>query len=199
MIRIKVKIKGVCPILQCRHLTPEEEIKITGIDPTNPGKHKRPTDEMQFKMHVYKERGKFYQPSSQLEACMVSAANEYKVKGNQGYSEYFKAGVIIEEEKIFHKNHQFVMSATPPKNPKVWYMFACYVTNTMGKKKIQIWTIRPRVDEWELEFTINVLLDEKISVDIVRKVLEFAGGFKAIGAWRPKFGRFKVVSFKVIK
>jgi hypothetical protein len=199
MIKIKVKIKGVCPILQNRHPTPEEEEEITGINPLSPGKHKQPTDEMQFKIREYREKGKFYQPSSQLEACMVNAATQFKIKGNTSYMECFKAGIIIEEEKIFHKSHKLVMSSKAPKDPKTWYMFAAYSTRTVGKQKNHIWVVRPRIDEWELEFTINVLLDDQLSAEIVKRVLEYAGGFKAIGAWRPKFGRFEVAEFKVIK
>lgn len=57
---------------------------------------------------------------------------------------------------------------------------------------------RPRFDEWQTSFTIEydpaVITDAKIIVDI----LNDAGSRKGVGDYRPRFGRFRVVSYKLL-
>ena len=53
---------------------------------------------------------------------------------------------------------------------------------------------RPRFNSWEIEFTVN--FDEsRIKKETLKQILEEAGQSKGIGDYRPKFGRFALVSF----
>jgi len=45
---------------------------------------------------------------------------------------------------------------------------------------------------------LNVL-DDQISVDTVQEVLALAGKTVGIGDYRPRFGRFRVSQFEVVK
>jgi len=56
---------------------------------------------------------------------------------------------------------------------------------------------RPRIEDWSLDFTLEVN-DDRIDSDVVKQILETAGMQIGIGAYRPRFGRFEVTSFKVV-
>jgi len=48
---------------------------------------------------------------------------------------------------------------------------------------------------WELEFVIEVI-DDQIPIEMVQDILTLAGKTVGIGDFRPKFGRFRVVTFE---
>ena len=57
--------------------------------------------------------------------------------------------------------------------------------------------VRPRFDDWEISGSVTVM-DDMITVDVLRNVLSFAGQYAGLGDWRasaPKspgpFGRFE--------
>ncbi len=184
MKKFAVTIKGVVPLLQARHLTPTEEAEVTKLAG---GKRKQRdiTDEEQFDLHAYRnEKGEFVLPSEMLEAAMVKAAVNFKLEGKKTYKDLFNGGLIIDPVQIVHKNQNFKTDARWGKNP-----------STRGA----VWVVRPRIDEWELEFGITLLQDERVTADILRQVLEYAGLYVGVGAWRPKFGRFEVTRFEEIK
>jgi len=197
MTTIDVTIKGIGPLLHAKHPTPDEEAEILKRMSAPKAKVKDMTEKEKFDMHAYKHRKKFVQPGEMIEAAMTKAAVQYKLEGKKTYKDAFKAGVIVEQELIVHKNQKQVYSKDAPKDSKTWYMDARWAKNPSTRGAI--WVVRPRIDEWELDFTINLLLDELIPTDIVKGVLEYAGMYVAIGAWRPKFGRFEVTKFKVNK
>lgn len=185
MKKFKVKIKGISPLLQAKHPTPDEEAAILKRASKAGSRIKKQTDDEQYEIHSYKTKnGKFFQPGEMFEAAMIKAASAHILKGRTSYRELFKAAVFVDEVEIIHKKQNFYPHGVWGKNP-----------STGGA----IWVVRPRIDEWELEFTINLLLDEKIADDVVEEVLKYAGLFVGIGAWRPKFGRFEVSEFKLIK
>lgn len=195
MITIDVTIKGIGPLLQAKHPTPDEEAEILKRMSAPKAKVKDMTEKEKFDMHAYRVGKKFIQTSEMIEAAMVKAAVQYKLEGKKTYKDAFKAGVTIEQEKIVHKNQKLIMDKNEPKDPKTWYMDARWAKNPSTRGAI--WVVRPRINEWELDFTINLLLDELIPTDMVKNVLEYAGMYVGIGAWRPKFGRFSIEKFSV--
>ncbi|WP_062310111.1 hypothetical protein [Alicyclobacillus sendaiensis] len=52
---------------------------------------------------------------------------------------------------------------------------------------------------WEVEFQIECLLPEYISPDLLYDLLVQAGRLVGIGDYRPMFGRFQVVEFKILE
>jgi len=184
MKKFKVTIEGIAPILQSRHPNPTETAVIMKKDTGSRKKVKDLTDKEQFDMHAYRSKaGKFYQPSAQIEAALVKAAVSFQLKGQKTYKDLFRAGVLVDETEIEHKNQKF----TP---------FGEYATN---KTAGAVWVVRPRCDKWELSFNLNVILDEQIPEEVLKEVLEYSGIATGIGAWRPKFGRFIVKEFKQVK
>lgn len=182
MKKFKVTIKGISPLLQARHPSPEEEEKITGLSQGNK-KRRKLSDKEQYEMHAFKLKGKYYQPSEQIEAAMTKASVNFKMDGKKTFKDVIKGGIFVDPPQIIHKKKKFIMDACWGRNP-----------STGGA----IWVVRPRIDEWELELNINLLQDERISSEQLKEILVYAGLYVGIGAWRPKFGRFEVIKFEEV-
>lgn len=184
-MQFKISIVGIAPLLQAKHPTPEEEKKILARKSDKKAKVKDLTDKEQMEMHSYKDKkGKFYQPSEMIEAAMVKAAVNFKMEGKKTFKDVIRGGIIVDPEEIVHKNQKPTMDARWGRNK-----------NTGGA----VWVVRPRFDEWSLDFKIDLLQDERVSPETLRSILEYAGLYVGIGAWRPKFGRFEVIKFEEIK
>lgn len=181
-MKYKVKISGVAPLLQAKHPTPKEEQEILKRKSSPKAKVKDLTDKEQFDMHSYKtESGKFMQPSEMIEAAMVKAATTFKMEGKKTYKDVIKGGLIIDPVEIIHEIQKVEMDARWGRNK-----------NTGGA----VWVVRPVFPKWSLSFTIDLLQDERVSPETLKAILDYAGLYVGIGAWRPKFGRFEVITFK---
>jgi hypothetical protein len=199
MITIDVTVKGLCPLLQAKHPTPDEEAEILKRLKDTKLKLKDLTESEKFNMHVYKQDGKFVQPGEMFEAMMIKAATRIKMEGKKTYKDAFKGGVVVEQEMITHKCQKFdaVHQDSDKKVSTVWHMDARWGRNPTTRGAM--WVVRPRLDEWELSFTINLLLDDVIPTSVVKDALTYGGMYIGIGAWRPKFGTFEVTKFVVNK
>lgn len=183
MKKFKVTIEGIAPLLQARHPSPIEEEKILKRA-KSAKKTKDLTNIEQFEMHAYKIKSKFYQPSEMIEAAMTKAAVNFKMEGKKTYKDTIKSGIIITPAELIHKNQKTVSDEKWGRN------------KTTGGA---VWVVRPRFDNWSLDFELQLLQDERISSEILKDILDYAGLYVGIGAWRPKFGRFKVVKFNESK
>lgn len=179
MKKFEVEIEGISPLLQARHPTPTELEQITKREASSK-KSKKLTDKEQYDMHAFKVKSKYYQPAEMIEAAMTKAAANFKLEGKKSYKDVIKGGLLIEPVNIIHKIQKFVSDGDWGKNP-----------TTRGA----VWIVRPRADKWQLVFTINLLQDERVESNTLRQILEYAGLYVGIGAWRPKFGRFKIIKF----
>lgn len=57
---------------------------------------------------------------------------------------------------------------------------------------------RPAMDiGWKVDFLIQCLLPEYIQPDMLNEVVQSAGRLIGVGDFRPTYGRFQVVSFKI--
>jgi hypothetical protein len=63
--------------------------------------------------------------------------------------------------------------------------------------KGRIVRIRPKLENWELDFTIQLISDD-LPVEVVKSALDDAGREGGIGDYRPRFGRFIVTSFQEV-
>lgn len=175
MDKIKVTIKGTAPLLQNRF--PDEE------HPENELKKKKKVyrDVEEADTRLYKEGNKIVQPARHFEACMIKSAGAFKFEGKKTYKDAFKGGIFVNPVNIPHKHQKYAIDRQP------------VVIN-----RSRIMRARPRFDKWELSFEIDVI-DDRISPEVVKEVLEYAGLYVGIGDLRPRYGRFEVINFKVNK
>jgi len=182
-MRFKAKVKGLCPLLQ--HRFSEERL----IETKKRTGDKRLTEEEKREnasQFLYTDRkGIVCQPSSHIEGAMQKAASQFKLAGagKKTYKDLVKGAVFVFPEYIPHKNQDWIVDERAIVNPNTKGRSMCY---------------RPRLDEWELEFEIEVN-DDRADGDAIRDILEYAGMYIGISSYRPRFGRFALEEFKLIK
>lgn len=173
-MKVNVTIKGICPLLQHRFSTPEEDPKWT-----------KQSGFKDYSKDVLRalyadEKGNPYQPADHIIGSMTKASTDFKIpgKGKKTYKDLIQSALSIYPDAIPHKIPKWVVDRRP-----------------VVIIRARIIRERPRFDEWELSFEINIT-DEQLPVDAVRRILEHAGNRKGIGDFRPRFGKFMVTEFK---
>lgn len=176
-MKISVSIKGICPLLQHRFCTPEEDpkwIEQTGLRDFS--------KEVLLALYADK-KGNPYQPADHILGAMVKAAVDFKIpgKGKKTYKELILSALFIHPDNIPHEIKKWEIDRRP-----------------VVIQRARIIRERPRFDKWELSFEFEVA-DEQLPTEVIRRILEHAGNRKGIGDYRPRFGRFMVTEFKEIK
>src|ERR1017187_3113930 len=173
MQSVKVKIRGVAPLLHNRF--PMEQ----GDEEKAKRRDQKFDSKEDAEKALYRNEDGCFVPSSWIEATLRETAKEFKGKGKASLKATILSSVFVEPEEI-----------------------------PMGKKTYDEIDRRPaviqrqridrkstRLNSWEIVFTIN--FDEnRIKKDVLRQILEEAGLCKGIGDYRPKFGRFQLISYE---
>ena len=192
MYQVAVKVVGVSPLLQHRFPMPDYADMGKGGTKSTGAKDYR----MEWKQSLYvTDKGQIYQPSTHFELAMVKAGTNFKVTGKRGksYKDLVSAAVVIDPEKIL-----FGMDAPEELDTdadKDLYLDMRPVVI----QRARIVRLRPAFKPgWTLEFVINVI-DDELPSGILQDILTLAGKAVGIGDYRPKFGRFLVTQFEVLK
>ncbi|KKK78994.1 hypothetical protein LCGC14_2837940, partial [marine sediment metagenome] len=97
MIKFKVKVRGIAPLLFNRF--PEEDNE----DNKSKAKSARLSKVEQVEKSIYKlDNGKLYQPSEHFVGAMVKAGTVFKLEGRKTYKDVVRSGVFVEPMKIPH-------------------------------------------------------------------------------------------------
>jgi hypothetical protein len=191
MYQVSTRVKGISALLQHRFPMPDYENLGKGGT-----KHTGAKDYTQeWRGHLYVDKGYIYQPSIHFELSMVKAAANFKVTGKRGksYKDLVSANVIIDPEKIPHGIAEPQELDTDA--DKVLYLDMRPVVI----QRARVVCLRPAFKAgWELAFTINVM-DDELPSGILQDILVLAGKTVGVGDYRPKFGRFSVTQFEVLK
>jgi len=171
---IIVKVKGTAPLLMNKFVENKETSSQRGK------KIYIPEKEAERKTYRTKDK-KLFLPSIHFKASMVKASTDFKMAGRKSYKDYIKAGVFVSPEEIILDQQEYEI-------------FACPVV--IQRARVMSW--RPMFKEWTCEFTIQIT-DETINPTILKQILEAAGQYKGVGDYRPEYGRFEIVEFKVQK
>jgi len=168
MNTIDVSIKGTAPLLFHRFAE-----GIGGKPDPNI------TDREIAEQYLYvNESKKIYTPNDHIERSLQKAGTQFKFKGRKTYLDFIKSGVFITPDAIVHKNQEWV----PDKRAVVI-------------KGARIMRVRPRMDNWELDFTMEII-NAELDFKVLNDILVYAGQYIGIGDYRPKFGRFLVSKFE---
>ena len=119
-------------------------------------------------------------PGEVLEGCLAEGAKKYKL------AKTVKGAVIIDGN--------WPIIYTGPKDiDKLWEGGGHIKLAGVGLRGQRVIRCRPMFPEWSIEFEVQwdptMLKDEEQLFEIVE-----AAGMCGVGDWRPKFGRFEVVS-----
>jgi hypothetical protein len=192
MYTIETTIKGIAPLMQHRFPIPEFSTMSKGGKKSTGAKDYS----QEWREYLYVNgAGQIYQPSSHIEGAMIKAAVGFKVTGKRGksYKDLFSANVFVDPVEILHGIS--VPEELDCDGDKPLYLDLRPVV----VMRARVVRIRPTFKPgWELSFTINVI-DDEVGQEIVNDVLTLAGKTVGIGDFRPKFGRFMVTRFDVVK
>jgi len=176
MLKIKATVVGVAPLLQ--HRFPDEQHPEGGTK----FKEKNYDAKKDAEAALYKnEKGENCIPAKHFEAAMIKSSVNFKFEGKKTYKDAFKGGIFINQLLIPHKYPKYEIDRQP---------------EVVGRARIM--RARPRFDKWEATFQIDVI-DDRIGERVVKEALEYAGLYCGIGDKRPRYGRFEVKEFKVVK
>jgi len=177
MLKFKCHIRGIAPLLFNRF--PEED------NPADKPKGKKavPSKEEQVEKSLYRVDGKIYTPAEHIVGTMIKAAKTFKLEGKKSFKDVVKGGVFVEPLKIIHEKQAFTTD---------WR--STVVPATGGR----VMKGRARMDDWELKFDL-VCLDERANAKDLKDILTYSGAYCGIGDYRPRYGRFEVVSMDEVK
>jgi hypothetical protein len=192
MYQVDVKVKGVSPLLHHRFPIPDYADLGKGGTKSTGAKDYR----MEWKQSLYvTESHQIYQPSTHFELAMVKAGASFKVAGKRGksYKDLISANVVIDPERI-------LFNIEEPEELDTDADKALYLDlRPVVIQRARVVRVRPAFKPgWELNFIINVI-DDELPSGILQDVLVLAGKAVGIGDFRPKFGRFAVSQFEVLK
>jgi hypothetical protein len=174
--KFKVKIRGTRPMLQHRYVVKDESQKSRKAGTIYD--HQKDAEEA-----VYKDdKGCLCVPSDHILGVLIKAASRFLVEGSgkKTYKELIRGGVIIEPVMI------------PLKFPE-WKLDLQRVVVS----RASVTRARPRFDKWEIVFTI-INIEEKLTSQQLKDILETGGKHYGIGDARPRFGTFEITSFEKI-
>ncbi|MBQ9407431.1 MAG: hypothetical protein IJU37_11935 [Desulfovibrio sp.] len=189
MLNINVTIQGVTPILMNR-FTEENELKISSGSSAVQIGHKGTPREQASKKTYSDNEGNLYIPGTNIFACIIEAGKFHKVgktKVTTKKSSLIPAGMAVTEIVCPLNTKDFEVDSR-----------SVVIPATGGR----IVAHRPRLDKWQLSFTLAV--DESMfAPDLVRQIVDDAGCKVGLGDFRPNrkgpFGKFSVVKWEIEK
>lgn len=192
MYTVNVQVEGIAPLMQHRYPLPDF------ADLSKGGKKKTgETDYSQeWREYLYiSPDGYIYQPATHFDSALVKAAAGYKIQGARGktYKDLFRGNVFVSPDAISH--NVLAPDELDADADKPLYLDVRPVV----VQRARVVRIRPTFGPgWKLEFEITVL-DDQVPANVVNEVLTLAGRTVGIGDFRPRFGRFMVTKFEVVK
>lgn len=170
-------MKGVAPLLQHK-MSLEQEAQLASKTKRSAGAFKSDNPED----YLYKVDGKICQPAEHFLQAILKKLTNYKIqgKGKKTYKELGIGALNIVPEFIEHEHQEWTVDQR-----------TVVIPATRGRSV----RLRPKLENWELAFTIQILNDD-LPVEVVKAALDDAGREGGIGDYRPRFGRFMVTKFE---
>lgn len=184
---IKVKIKGITPLLMNRF---HEELQVKASSGTSAalGSGSKGTPREQAAKKVYcDEDGNLMIPGPNIFSAIIAAGSFHKAgksKITTVKSSLIPAGVALQEINCMLGRKSFEVDSRSVVIPATGGRIMCH---------------RPRLDEWQLSFTLDVDT-EMFSPALVRQIVDDAGKKVGLGDYRPArkgpFGKFTVIEWR---
>lgn len=151
-------------------------------------------DEWKKSIYFNKNVG-VYLPGLCIEGAIINASSQFKIgSGKKTAKDFVKSGVFCENEFLpFYVDGKTIKTLDDPLIKIDFRM----VKNPSSKGSLN-GRYRAKFNNWESEFKLNVLSTDYITSDLLKQILEYAGKYIGVGDYRPRFGRFQVVSFKEV-
>ena len=153
------------------------------------GKKKKTEDDIadiarvEWMVSLYDEQEDIFIPGFNLFACMRDAGKLRKMGTT------IKRAVIVQDDRV-------ALQFDGPKKPADLFKDKAFVDiRSVGVSGKRVQRCRPLFKDWRLQFT--VLYEESaIQRSDLDRILQDAGPMIGLGDYRPRFGRFEVVSMQ---
>lgn len=99
---------------------------------------------------------------------------------------------------VFTDDDFFPIEYPGSKDPQAMYEkrdFVLVKRARVGQSAVM--RVRPRFRQWKVSFVLNIVTDI-IDARTVKESIEKAGRTVGIGDWRPRYGRFNMIEWKVV-
>ncbi len=197
MYCVHVRIRGIVPILQHR-FTPAQLGTLMQGATKKTGAVDYSLEWMES-MHITQD-GWLCQPATHLEGAMVDAARRFGIKGGRGrtWKEAIRAYCYVQPEELIHLRAGQPVRAPGPELLNSPTDYLRVDTRRVRVKQAAVARSRLLIAEgWELDFRVEVH-DEQVQADVLSEILNEAGRAVGIGDFRPRYGRFSVVTFEMV-
>lgn len=182
---MEVEVEGVVPLLMHNGLMADKQNEFA-LELARFTKKRTKTDadyiemeNIEMKGGLYMDNGRPCIPGEMIEAMLLGGAKKFKQGPNA------KLGLVVDGN--------FPLEYNGPKTIEGLLSNPAFrdrrLVKMSGGKVIRT---RPRFDKWSLKFTIQYNPDVLNERD-VKQIVEKGGEVCALGDYRPKFGRFRVV------
>jgi len=185
---VTVSIKGLSPLLQHRFSDKAQDDSATRTQLVTHGTPREQAEEV-----VYRDSGRnCYFPGQAIGRLLREAGGSHKLKGSRKAVKWVvPAAVIVLDDAV---------SILDAKGKPVDDFEVDSRPVTIPATKGRIMRHRPRWDEWQAKFSMEI--DETVlPVNLVQQLLEEGGRRIGVGDFRPEkggpFGRFAVIEWKV--
>ena len=186
-MKIYCTIKGTSPLLMNR-FTEEAELSVSKTTKKATKATKGTPREQAEKKAYVDEQGVLYVPGMNIYASIIQGGQFIKIgksKATNSKSSLIPAAMILEEERCTLGTTEFEVDSR-----------SVVIPATGGR----IMAHRPRLDEWETSFTIDLFDPDILSPADVRQIIDDAGKKVGLGDFRPArkgpFGRYIVVHWQ---
>lgn len=193
MKTVKVKLKGVTPLLQHR-FTEDELFGLLGAKSSKKKDKGEETPRQIAEKYAYKsDDGTFYIPTEYISGALTYVATEYKQKNSQRKSLKQIIKGVVSPSNISAQLFSDEEMASPIKD------FEVDVRKATNHQKGAVAVCRPRFDKWFTEIELQID-DDIVAAETVLEMLQDAGKRSGIGSFRVSkggiFGKFQVIKFE---
>jgi hypothetical protein len=186
MKKYDVQLQSVSPVAFGRYYTPEI--------PEQRGETKQAYEERTWKNRAHVDKNGVYIPALAFKNLLTSAAKylglQIPGKGKSTYTKHFASGVLITDNVYVAKESQLRGQ---------WIHVPADGMRGGSKRVMKCF---PVLDDWSGTLRV-IVLDETITLDVLREHLNEGGNFIGVGSLRVQnngiFGRFRVTDLRLVK
>lgn len=151
-------------------------------------------DSDEWKKTIYFKEGiGVYLPAVSFEACLVNAAKQFKITGRQTATKFVQSGLFCMDEFL-----PFIVNGKPISeldDPRIQIDKRTVKNPSTKGRNVRY---RAKFDSWESCFRVIVNSDDYLKKDMLTEIINYGGSFIGVGDYRPRFGRFELVSIKEV-
>lgn len=130
-------------------------------------------------------------PGENIHAAMEEGCRYWGRKipgeGNKTYTDVIHSSVVVES---------LMLNITKDSDKIVPFGKMVNGNPSKGKKSgSKVYKIRPLLRPWEGKFVMSVF-DARLTVFVLKTIISYAGAYKGLCDWRPRYGRFTLMDLQ---